>query len=89
MKRAAQPATERCECGEITGERCAWTGPIELTTIVEHMPPQWRDSHFASGNRGVWPNNGALRLRVSRVCAALLCDEWTHDVGPDWRRCAP
>lgn len=40
--------------------------PSGLVTI-ETMPDQYRDSHKAAGNWGVYPANGAVRERVSRA----------------------
>lgn len=75
-----------CECGEWTGERCAWTGPVGQTVLVEYMPEQYRASHRAAGNPGACPHNGAVRVRVERSCAKLLLTdenarEWARIVG--------
>jgi hypothetical protein len=64
----------QCQCGEIYGERCAWTGPRHETVTVEVMPLYLRASHEAAGNRGVYPHNGALRLRVERSCGERLLE---------------
>lgn len=61
-----------CECGERSGERCQWEGPEEQTVMVEYMPDQHRATHDAARNRGIWPHNGARRIRVERVCAARM-----------------
>jgi len=69
-----------CHCGSITGIECGWTGPRQDTVLVEYMPECWRSSHTAAGNYGVYPENGAIRARVSRECADMLTDgesEWT------------
>ena len=58
-----------CECGEVTGVRCEWSGPREQTVVVEWMPEHLRASHEAAGNGGVYPHNGAERLRVYADCA--------------------
>ena len=72
----------QCECGHITGDACNWSGPREQTVVVEWMPPCWRASHAAAGNGGSYPANGAMRLRVERSCAELICDDdWTFIVG--------
>jgi hypothetical protein len=76
----------RCECGEVTGQPCGWRGEIDETTILEFMPECWRDSHRSARNHGTWPDNGALRLRISKKCVAALASEWTRDIGPGWRR---
>jgi hypothetical protein len=60
--------TTTCECGAITGARCAADLDDDAVTI-EWMPPYLRSSHEAAGNRGVWPHNGAQRLRVTPECA--------------------
>lgn len=60
-----------CECGEATGDRCAWSGPVEDTVLVEWMPEYLRASHEAAGNWGRYPHNGAVRLRLESSCAEL------------------
>lgn len=81
--RAAKALAEswcRCECGEWTGERCNWSGPIDETVQVEYMPRQHRSSHTAAGNKGSYPANGAVIVRVEQSCAdALLEDETEHE----------
>jgi hypothetical protein len=69
----------RCACGEWSGERCAWTGPKSETVLVEFMPEQYRESHKAAGNRGVYPANGAQRIRVERSCAERITE-----ADPNW-----
>jgi hypothetical protein len=74
----------QCECGRITGERCAWSGPSDETVVIEWMPPYLRASHQAAGNRGDYPANGAERLRVHAACADLIMGDdgdWTSVVG--------
>lgn len=66
--------TVECECGETTHVPCAWHGPIEDTTIVDWMPSWLRASHDAAGHSGLWPQNGAVRLRVQMDCAQRLLD---------------
>lgn len=68
-----------CECGEWSGERCQWSGPVEETVLVEYMPEIHRASHTAAGNRGSYPANGARRIRVEYSCAELIVE---HD--GDW-----
>lgn len=46
----------RCECGEWTGERCAWTGPRTQTVVVEYMPEWLRASHETAGGSGAYPH---------------------------------
>lgn len=70
--------TVRCECGEWTGEACAWKGPIDQTVRVEYMPRQHRASHAAAGNGGVYPHNGSVRVRVHPDCADLLLEDATE-----------
>ena len=72
-------ATIECGCGRITGERCAWSGDKAETVLLEWMPDHIRASHVAAGNRGVYPANGAERLRVERSCAELI-----HRSDPEW-----
>jgi len=77
---AVEPRTVRCECGAWTGERCAWTGPVSQTVVVEYMPQYLRAAHHAARNAGRYPYNGALRVRVERHCAEmLLSDEDERD----------
>ena len=77
---AMSAETVDCECGEITGTRCAWSGPPSETVTLEYMPKYLRASHVEAENRGVYPHNGAMHLRVERSCAEGLCDEWTEVV---------
>lgn len=74
------PENVECQCGEITGTRCAWSGPKSETVILEWTPEYLRASHEAAGNRGVYPHNGAQRLRVEKGCGESLADEWTEIV---------
>jgi len=70
-----------CQCGKITGVQCGRSGPVAETALVEHMPEHRRASHEAAGNRGVYPHNGAVRLRVARACARDVVDgDWTTEV---------
>jgi hypothetical protein len=70
--------TATCDCGKILDEQCAWEGPEGELVWIEHMPEALRDSHVAARNRGEHPANGAIRVRVSRACAASLVDgRWT------------
>lgn len=39
---------------------------------VETMPPQYRGSHMAAANWGVYPHNGAVRTRVTREDADAI-----------------
>lgn len=72
--------TVPCECGRATGTACEWSGPHSETVIVDWMPEYLRKGHHAARNHGVWPYNGALRLRVEASCAERLresADEMT------------
>lgn len=70
--------TIHCQCGEITSVRCEWVGPAGETVLVEHMPEYLRASHEAANNRGIYPHNGSVRLRVEHTCAErLIDDDWT------------
>lgn len=66
----------RCNCGALTGERCNWFGPLDETVIVEYMPEHLRASHTAAGNSGVYPHNGAQRIRVEASCADSITHIW-------------
>lgn len=73
--------TVRCECGEATGVRCEWCGPVGDTVVIEWMPKFLRASHTAAGGNGSYPANGSERLRVECSCADLLLEtdgEWTR-----------
>jgi len=78
---AVKPRTVRCECGDYTGERCEWTGSPDDTVVVEYMPMYLRASHEAAGGVGVYPHNGAVRIRCERSCVESIVD---HDA--DWAR---
>jgi hypothetical protein len=69
----------RCQCGRVTEVRCSWLGPCAETVVVEIMPEQHRASHEAAGYSGLegcgrYPLNGAIRVRCSRRCAAMLLE---------------
>ena len=68
-----------CECGEATGHACANQSNPGRRVLVDVVPESDRASHTAVGNKGVWPHNGAMRLRVSRACAKDLID-----AAPEW-----
>lgn len=72
---AAETEANRCQCGEATGERCEGDLRSDGCVTVEWMPPQYRESHRAAGNAGVYPHNGALRLRVTTDCAEMLATD--------------
>jgi len=77
-------ANVRCECGEWSGVQCPWVGDREETRVVEFMPIQYRDSHSEAGNNGVYPQNGAVRIRVTHACADAMVagdSSWVIDGG--------
>jgi hypothetical protein len=69
-------APARCECGTITGYACARDMTAVDGLLVEYMPEYLRASHEAAGNRGRYPDNGAVRLRLHPDCAAEHAGEW-------------
>lgn len=74
-----------CQCGEVYGAPCEWSGDVADTVLVEVMPEHLRASHEAAGNKGDYPQNGAIRLRVERSCADSLVeseDGWAHIADP-------
>jgi hypothetical protein len=82
-ERERETTTARCECGEWCGEGCQWSGPSDQMVLVEYMPEEHRISHTAAGNRGSYPDNGAVRIRVSDECAANMIEhdgEWCEIV---------
>lgn len=78
---AVKPRLVCCECGQYTGERCIWVGSPDDTVIVEFMPMHYRASHKAARNVGVYPHNGAVRIRCERSCAESIVK-----LDPDWTR---
>jgi hypothetical protein len=77
-----------CQCAQITGSHCPWIGPRADTVHLEWMPAYLRASHQAAGNAGIYPHNGAVRVRVSPDCAAAILDtdpEWTTDLSQEPR----
>lgn len=68
-----------CECGQWSGERCSWHGPVADTVVVEFMPQHTRASHVAAGNCGTYPSNGSVLIRAERTCADRMVEtdgEW-------------
>lgn len=58
----------QCECGESTGEQCAWAGCREETEVVEWLPPYLAGTAEAARSRyGL-----TRRLRVHVDCAERL-----------------
>lgn len=49
--------------------------------MVDFMPPFLRGSHAAARNSGVYPHNGAVRIRVQELCLEHMLE---HD--GDWVR---
>ena len=81
--RAKTAAPGSCQCGDVSGVQCAWAGPLAETVLVEWMPEYLRASHVAAGNAGMWPYNGAQRLRCERSCAdniVIESDGWAKIV---------
>src|SRR5690606_13884660 len=39
-----------CQCGSVTGERCAWSGPRAETLVVRWVPPYLRGTAVAAGS---------------------------------------
>jgi hypothetical protein len=71
IERAGELAdpTVTCSCGETSGVPCEWSGPESETVLIAWMPNEHRASHTAAGNRGFYPHNGSVRLRVHSDCA--------------------
>jgi hypothetical protein len=69
--------TNKCECGEWSGEYCGAEG---ASTVVEYMPESVRATHEAAGYSGIdgcgqYPANGALRIIAARDCADEMLDQ--------------
>ncbi len=74
---------DSCECGDVTGTPCGWRGPRADTVLVEYMPEHLREGHAAAGGAGVYPVNGAVRIRCERSCAEAIVeteDGWAEIV---------
>lgn len=72
-----------CECGQASGEACDATLRRDAVVTVEWMPRSLRANHEAAGNSGVWPHNGAERLRCDEACADAIVEsdpEWSSIV---------
>ena len=67
--------TLRCESGRATGERCEWSGDVSELAEIEWMPDCLRASHATAGNWGIYPHNGAVRLRCCPDCVEMLSEE--------------
>lgn len=63
-----------CDCGKITGTKCGRHGPKDETVVLEYMPRCLRASHDAARNPGVYPCNGAERIRVEEACAEAILE---------------
>jgi len=81
MLQTTTTADTHCDCGDITGEPCAWSGPSAETVLVEHMPEWLRASHENAGYSGSYPSNGAERVRCATDCAERLAEN-----DPEWVR---
>lgn len=59
----------------------AWT-PAESTGIgLIGLPATGKSYHIASNNRGCYPHNGAIRIRVNPDCVEYVVDDdWTFQV---------
>ena len=69
----AREARSACQCGEWSGVCCDGTFGADADAVtVEYMPEWLRASHEAAGNRGAYPANGAVRIRVTPECAELM-----------------
>lgn len=70
-----------CECGRWSGNPC--TSNKNTSVIVEYMPVSLRASHIAARNSGVYPYNGAERIRVTQECANRIIEadsDWSSIV---------
>lgn len=82
MSTAVKPddvSIDDCECGKWSGETCTWSGPRCQTIYVEFMPEHLRQRHVEARNYGVYPANGAQRIRVEHSCARRMLA-----ADPDW-----
>lgn len=64
----------RCQCGEWSGARCEWTGPIADTFEIHFTPVHLRASRIAANNYEISPSNGAIRIRVEESCGRRMID---------------
>lgn len=77
----------RCQCGQWSDVPCDAALGADAVTI-EFMPRHLRSHHEAVGNRGTYPANGAVRIRVAPECADLMRtddSEWCHLINPETR----
>lgn len=58
-----------CDCGLWSGKPCVITR--WKTTVVYFLPPSHREGRTVD-DRGDFPKNGELRLRVAPECAARM-----------------
>jgi len=91
METASQQVADevRCECGKITGERCAWVGHEDETAMVEWTPPSIRRSiqdARAAGNLGGLGAPLARRDDVSLLRLERSCAETAVADEPEWTR---
>ena len=80
---ARRYAPARCECGDVYGEACEAEVAEGERVTIEWMPAHLRASHLSSGNRGVYPANGAQRITCCRECADRILEseaDWASEV---------
>lgn len=85
-------ACTTCDCGEVYGEQCEWSGLRSETVVVEVMPEQHHASHAAAGGAGTHPHDGSIRIRVSSECADRLLEtdgDWASIIEDDPQVPAP
>lgn len=68
-----------CGCGEWLGQPCDRESETSDMIEIEWMPEQFRESHNAAHNAGVYPHNGAQRALVAVDCARMM-----RESDPDW-----
>jgi hypothetical protein len=68
---APPPTSETCNETQETGATC---------TLIEYMPHYLRASHEAARNRGMYPQNGAVREWVRGMVDPDDLDDWASVV---------
>lgn len=58
-----------CQCGDITGEQCQWSGPISETVVVEYVPRDLRGTAEAAGS---WAGLSAQARVESGTCLDVV-----------------
>lgn len=71
-----------CQCGDITGERCNWSGAREDTVVVIYVPPQDRGTVEALGGWGV----GGTEVFDRSARVEISCGEAIVENGPKWHK---